>query len=337
MAGPKLVDMTTSIAVLAAKEVEQLLLESPESVIDCVRQAYRQHHRGNTVVPHSTFLRFPDDDSPNRIIGLPAYLGADGDQDGHAGMKWIASFPGNIDQGLPRASAAILLNSTRTGQPVALLEGASISAHRTAASAALAAKELSGPAPVGLSLIGCGVINLAVFRYVHRLLPSIRRVLVHDVDPERAADLARRLPSTVDVEIASSLDEALGREQLISFATNSGTPYTGLAGCQPGAVVLHVSLRDLQADALLGARNVVDDVDHVDRERTSIHLATTKVGHRDFIEATIGGLLDGVGSWRRDDRVSVFSPFGLGVLDIALASWVLDRAQAAGTYTAVPW
>ena len=329
--------MTTSIAVLAAKEVEQLLLESPDSVIDCVRRAYQQHHRGNTVVPHSTFLRFPTDDSPNRIIGLPAYLGADGDQPGHAGMKWIASFPGNIDHGLPRASAAILLNSTRTGQPVALLEGASISAHRTAASAALAAKVLSAPGPVGLSLIGCGVINLAVFRYVHRLLPSIRRVLLHDVDRERAADLARRLPATVDIEIVESLDVALGRETLISFATNAGTPYTSLAGCQPGSVVLGVSLRDLTADALLAARNVVDDIDHVDRERTSIHLATTQVGHRDFVEASIGELLDGAIEWRRDDQVTVVSPFGLGVLDIALASWVLDRAQSAGSYTAVPW
>jgi ornithine cyclodeaminase len=277
-------------------------------------------------------------DEVNRIIALPAYLG-----DGFeiAGIKWIASFPGNVAQGVPRASAVLVLNDPRTGQPEAILEGSLVSAARTAASAALAAQVLTAGVPASAGLIGCGEINREIARYLRLALPSIRRLMLFDLDPGRAQRLARDLQAQaveVEVEIAASGAAVLAGCPLVSFATTAVRPHVqDLSDAPPGATLLHVSLRDLAPEAILAADNVVDDPDHVCRAQTSVHLAEQRVGHRAFIRAALAEILAGTKPSRRgpEDRL-VFSPFGLGVLDLAVGKLVLDEARARGEGTVLP-
>lgn len=316
--------------ILRHSDVRQALDGREAEMIEAVAAAYRQHDRGESALPHSIFLRFPGDDR-NRIIGLPAYLGG---EDAAAGMKWIASFPGNLEAGLERASASIVLNSLRTGRPEALIEASLISARRTAASAALAARVLAAdPAPDGLSLLGCGVINFEVLRFCLADRPGLTSVTVMDRDPARAAAFADRVRAErpgLRVAVTDDARTAMTAHPLISIATTAIEPHLDLTGVDPGSTVLHISLRDLTAAGVPRAQNVVDDADHVCRERTSLHLAEQLTGNRDFIDTSIGRILNS-GSFRRDPaRPVVFSPFGLGVLDLALARLARDRAREEG-------
>ncbi len=315
--------------------VRDILTGSERDLIEEVRAAYLAHQEGRTVVPHSLFLRFPDQPR-DRIIALPAYLGG---AEPAAGIKWIASFPGNLGAGLPRASAAMILNSLETGQPEALIEGSLISAKRTAASAALAATLLT-EAATGVGLVGCGVINLEILRFLAAAFPGLSEVVLYDTEPARAEAFAVQCSATVPtakVVVAAGRDEAVGRYPLLSIATTATTPHMTLDAAAPGAVVLHVSLRDLTAATILGSGNVVDDADHVCRESTSLHLAEQETGGRAFIDASIGELIAGTATVRpAPDRPAVFSPFGLGVLDIALARFVRAAAQEQGLGLSTP-
>jgi 2,3-diaminopropionate biosynthesis protein SbnB len=319
-----------SILILGAAEVEALTRDREHAIVEAVRRAYLAHGGGKSSLPHSTFLRFPGD-AVNRIIALPAYLG-----DGFelAGMKWIASFPGNLERGLPRASAVMVLNSCESGLPTAILEGSLISAQRTAASAALAARELVAEPPRELGLVGTGPVNRQVARFVRELLPSIERLVLFDRDRSRAEEAAHQLGGSLGLraEVAADLEALLARCPLTCFATNAVEPHVNeLSACRPGSTILHVSLRDLAPAAILACDNVVDDVDHVSRAGTSIHLAEQSCGHRRFVRATLAEVLAGSAPPRREPGgITVFSPFGLGILDLAVGQVVIEEARARG-------
>ncbi len=100
-------------------------------------------------------------------------------------------------------------------------------------------------------------------------------------------------------------------------------------------VVLHVSLRDLGADVILDSVNVVDDVEHCLRAGTSVHLTEQRVGNRDFVAGTLADVLRGT-IRPASSRTVVFSPFGLGVLDLAVAKQVYDVLGDRGDLAPVP-
>ncbi len=327
-----------TLLVLSGNDVTSLLTAREPELIALVARAYVAHRNGASSLPHSTFLRFPGDES-NRIIALPAFLGDGFDV---AGIKWIASFPANVGRGMERASAVLILNSCETGRPEVILEGSVISARRTAASAALAARVLlEGAVPERIGLIGTGVINLEVARFLLAALPGARRFLLFDLDLERARRFAASLRDSLGAEIeagtAASSEEVLAACPLISFATTAIRPHVGdLSACRPGAVVLHLSLRDLAPEAILACDNVVDDPDHVCRAQTSLHLAEQATGGRGFIRCTLADILRGAEPPRRDGAAAVFSPFGLGVLDIAVGQRIAELARAARLGTHIP-
>jgi N-[(2S)-2-amino-2-carboxyethyl]-L-glutamate dehydrogenase len=320
-----------AFAVIPGAQVQEALRGRERKIVELVEEAYRLHSGGDSVNPASYFLRFPDRPT-SRIIALPASLGGEVRVDG---LKWVSSFPENVAAGIPRASAVLILNDHDTGYPLACLEGSIISATRTAALAASAADWLhrNRRRPRRVGFVGVGLIA----RYVHTFLVetgwSFDEVGIHDLSAESAAGFRgylERSGSRGRIEVHATADEVIRSSDLVVFATVAAEPHVD----DPSAflhnpVVLHVSLRDLTPEILLGSTNIVDDIEHVLQADTSPHLAERLTQSRDFLHGTLADVMTGRVTLATD-RPVVFSPFGLGVLDLAVGKYVYDHHARSG-------
>jgi N-[(2S)-2-amino-2-carboxyethyl]-L-glutamate dehydrogenase len=321
----------TTFAVVSGAEVRDALAGREQEIVALVDAAYRLHSTGRSVNPPSYFLRFPDRPS-SRIIALPASLGGDVGVDG---LKWISSFPQNVEAGLPRASAVLILNDRETGYPFACLEASIISATRTAALAASAAGWLSRgrDRPTRVGFFGAGLIA----RYVHAFLAatgwSFDEIGVYDLAAGSAAGFRGYLErSGADgrTTVHDAPERLIRASDMVVFATVAAAPHVGdPSWFEHHPLVLHVSLRDLAPEVVLASTNVVDDVEHCLKAGTSPHLAEQLTGNRDFVNGTLADVMAGSLTVPAD-RPVIFSPFGLGVLDLAVGKYVYDRVAGNG-------
>jgi 2,3-diaminopropionate biosynthesis protein SbnB len=321
--------------VVSGTAVRRVIDGNRDAVFRAVETAYRLHAAGEAVNPDSYFLRFPD--RPNaRIIALPAHLGGAVQM---SGIKWISSFPDNRAHNLARASAVLILNDAGTGYPVACMESALISATRTAASAALAAEHIAvNPREGNLGVIGTGVIARTTIEWLLFRGWRFGRVNLYDLDHKEAEQFSRWMRDTHDVQadILDSLEDTVADSSLLLFTTTAGEPYLSderlFRHCP---TVLHLSLRDICVNIILASQNIVDDIDHCLKANTSLHLAEKATGNRAFVAGNLVSVLDK--RLKLDPRKPrIFSPFGLGVLDLGVGSLVLEKAAASGEALAVP-
>lgn len=280
---------------------------------------------------------------------MPALLrgqAADGTAD-LLGAKWIAGFPANPAIGLPAYHALVLLNDPVTGEPLAVMDAATITAHRTAAITGTVIRHFmpggagrsGGPAQV--ALLGAGAQARSHLPVVGAVLPGAR-VLVTDVDAGRAAALAIEA-SAVDgigsAAAAGSVREAVDSADVVVSVVSFGPHRQTLDPEWLRRDVLFVAVDyDMQASAALAAEAtfVVDDRDQF----LATRFGDTFAGYPDP-DATIGEVL------RSDDRVRrriggkpegrvLVSHLGVGLADVVFASAILARAEQLGLGRILP-
>jgi len=320
-----------SFAVISGGQVQQALQGHEKQIVELVKATYQWHGAGDSVNPPSYFLRFPDRPS-SRIIALPASIGGQIQVDG---LKWVSSFPQNVAAGIPRASAVLILNDHDTGYPFACLEASIISATRTAASAALAADWLSRDRqrPRRVGFFGVGLIA----RYIHTFLVAtgwaFDEIGVYDLSADSASGFRgylERSCTSGQITVHDSAEQLIRSSDLVVFATVAGQPHVSdLSWFAHNPLVLHISLRDLAPEILLASTNLVDDVEHCLKANTSPHLVEQLTGNRDFLSGTLNDVMTGRVTIAAD-RPVIFSPFGLGVLDLAVGKYVYDEVLRSG-------
>ena len=178
-----------------------------------------------------------------------------------------------------------------------------------------------------MGFFGAGLIA----RYIHTFLAgtgwSFDEIGVHDLAAASAAGFRGYLEQSGfsgRISVVESAEQLVRSSDLVVFATVAGTPHVSdLSWFSHHPLVLHVSLRDLAPEILLASANIVDDVEHCLKANTSPHLAEQLTGSRDFLAGTLDDVM--AGRVTVPAMPAVFSPFGLGVLDLAVGKYVYDE------------
>jgi ornithine cyclodeaminase/alanine dehydrogenase-like protein (mu-crystallin family) len=163
-------------------------------IIDLLEAAFREKGEGRVEMPPKPGIHPGGGD--NFIHAMPAYIPAMNS----AGMKWVSGFPGNYKRSLPYVTGLLILNDPETGLPTAVMDCVWITAVRTAAATAVAARRLARPESAVLGVLGCGVQGTTNTEALNVLFP-LDRVMAYDVKPEVVSKFAAQISSQFGLEV----------------------------------------------------------------------------------------------------------------------------------------
>lgn len=294
--------------------------------ISVIENAVRCLDKKDFSQPIKPYLRYKN--SENRIIAMPAYVGGEFNV---AGIKWIASFPGNIAKGLPRAHSIVVLNKAETGEPIAVINTTLLSIIRTASVSGLIIKyydEAKKLKEINLGIIGFGPIGQYHLKMAMDLLgDKIKKIFLYDIRSINKKIVDKKHADKV--EITSRWEDAYLNSNIVITCTVSKNRYIDKKP-KTGSLQLNVSLRDYKIDVFEFFKDaiIVDDWNEVCRENTDIEIMYKEKGLK---KENVSNIADVV---CRDyfkklgkDEIVMFNPMGMGVFDIAMADYYCGKSK----------
>ena len=328
--------MKNRLHIITADVIKNIADDNDQQIYDEIKNIYNLHHMKKTTCPLSHFLWVSEEDS-YRIIALPAAIHESSQV---AGIKWIASRPQNVLKGLNRASAMIILNDYETGYPIACMEGSVISALRTVYSAFLALDHMkNGRKLEHLGVVGNGYIAKTFCHLSLARKYNWNSIFLFDVDIQRANDFKKEIsdffPNT-KIIVKETLESLVQQSDVLLLTTTTKEPYISQTSwLKHNPIVLNLSLRDLSPDIILNSNNIVDDIEHILCANTSIHLTHKKYGDINFINGTLAQLVNKE-FIISNDKATVFSPMGMGILDVGIANLIYKKALEVNQQIEIP-
>jgi ornithine cyclodeaminase/alanine dehydrogenase-like protein (mu-crystallin family) len=182
-------------------------------IVEAVEAAFREKGEGRLEMPPKPGIHPGDGD--NFIHAMPAYIPAIKS----AGVKWVSGYPGNQQRGLPYINGLLILNDPDTGLPLSVMDCTWITAMRTGAATAVAARYLARPDSAVAGVLGCGVQGRTNVEALKVLFP-LRRVMAYDIVPDVAWRYAEAISARFDLEVvvASAPQQAVSGCDLVVTA-----------------------------------------------------------------------------------------------------------------------
>jgi ornithine cyclodeaminase/alanine dehydrogenase-like protein (mu-crystallin family) len=191
-----------TVLYLSRRDVETINLPMQE-IIDALEAMFKEKGAGRTEMPPKPGIHTRPDAF---IHAMPAYIPSLQS----AGMKWVSGYPDNQSRGLPYITGLLLLNDPETGIPIAIMDCTWITAKRTGAATAVAAKYLARPDSATVGIVACGVQGRSNLEALTCLF-EIKKVKAYDLYPEIAERYATEMNKALnlDIEPVKRLTEAV--------------------------------------------------------------------------------------------------------------------------------
>ncbi|NIM50708.1 MAG: ornithine cyclodeaminase [Gemmatimonadales bacterium] len=320
-----------SIRVLSADDVRAAL--SMGDAVEAMRQAFGQLSDGTAELPLRTSVAVPDRGAVTLV--MPARC----DVPHGLGGKFVSVFPHNPKAGLPLIHAAVLLLSPETGEPVALIEGQSLTAIRTGAASGLATQLLARPDACRVAVIGSGVQARTQLEAVCCVRPA-ESVAVYSLVRQEVEQFAEEMAGTggipTAITVASSVHEATRDADIICTATSSADPVLAPDDISPGVHINGVGsytaeMREVDPALVGRARVVVDQREAAMAEAGEVIAAVRGGLLAESALIELGEIVNGTAQGRtRDDQITLFKSVGVAVQDLCAGAQAVQRAEERG-------
>lgn len=301
-------------------------------IIDALESMFQEKGEGRVEMPPKPGIH------PRKnafIHAMPAYI----PKQEAAGMKWIAGYPENYQKGLPQINGLLILNDPETGLPLTLMDATWITAKRTGAATAVAAKYLARKDSSTVGIVACGVqgrSNLEALANVFK----IQKVKTYDIVPESAGKFADEMGKVLnlDIEVVSEAKDAVtGLDIVVTSGpvVEDPKPPAGPGWLSEGSFASAVDFDSYWQSAALEELDklATDDHDQLNYYRKiGPYFKATPVPYAD-----LGEIVAGKKPGRESDTERTMAMnLGIALDDMATAVMIYKKAQEKGVGTELP-
>ena len=303
--------------------------------MDAVEDVFALLGRGECILPSKVVLRWGEKGSEFAARGhmnaMPGYVGGPYDM---AGQKWGGGFYRNpVDHGLPSITCLVILNDPDKGIPVAVMDGTLISAMRTGAQAGVAVKYLARQDAETVGVIGAGAQSRALLMSFKLARPGLSHTVVYDLNEDRSRKYCEVMKARLDMsfEVLPSAKDVVTRADILTTATTAVAPFVKKGWVRSGCLYCQMGGFEIEPSALREFDKIVVDNWHeiLHRGLQALPIAKAQGAITDAdITAHLSDIVLGQKPARQTPAERIFfSAVGMGLLDIAVATRLLRRAE----------
>ncbi len=312
------------ILFLSRQDIRELV--KMEQAIPAVQEAFARLSAGQALVPERMHLNIPD--GCTKLL-MPVFL----PETGQVGLKLISLCPNNPAQGLPYSQSIMLVVDARTGQPLAVLEAAYLTAIRTGAASGVATDLLARKKAETVAIFGAGLQGRTQLMAVCAVRP-IRRAFIFDPDFDKANRFASEMQKLLGIPVERMEDiRPVEQADIICTATPSTQPVFPAEAVKSGTHINAIGafkpeMQEVPPEIVTRATVVVD---HLESCRTEAGDLIKPIQNGQFsweaVHAEIGEIILGKKPGRTSAKeITFFKSVGNAVQDLAVASLAISRA-----------